>query len=95
MAPKQIRAMKDKLKELEFVVSPLVKKLQNIKNVKVQKVSWARHWAEIKTWAYEGKSRMIEEANKVNQITIMNFMNAPLMASFGGTKENIVKFIIS
>ena len=38
---------------------------------------------------------MIEEANKVNQITIMNFMNAPLMEIFGGTKENIIKFIIS
>ena len=25
----------------------------------------------------------------------MNYMNAPLMASFGGTKENIAKFIIS
>ena len=38
---------------------------------------------------------MIEEANKVNQSTIMNFLNAPLMASFRGTKENIVKFIIN
>ena len=38
---------------------------------------------------------MIEEAKKVNHRTIMNFLNAPLMASFGGTKETIVKFIIS
>ena len=95
MAPKQTRAMKSKVKELEYVVSPLVKRLRNIKNVKVQEVSWARHWAEIKTWAYQGKSRMTEEVEKVNHSTIMNFLNAPLMESFGGTKENIVKFIIS
>ena len=38
---------------------------------------------------------MIEEGNKVNQGTILNYMNAPIMESFGGTQENIVKFIIS
>ena len=38
---------------------------------------------------------MPEEGEKVNWNTIMNFLDAPLMASFGGTKENIVKFIIS
>ena len=38
---------------------------------------------------------MTEEARKVNNSTIMNFMNAALMESFGGTKETIVKFIIS
>ena len=38
---------------------------------------------------------MTEEGDKVNQSTIMNFLNAPLMASFGGTKENIVKVIIT
>ena len=37
---------------------------------------------------------MTEEAEKVNHSTIMNFMNASLMASFGGTEETIVKFII-
>ena len=38
---------------------------------------------------------MTEEGLKVNHRTIMNYMNAPLMVSFGGTKENISKFIIS
>ena len=38
---------------------------------------------------------MIEEAHKVNANTIMSCINAPLMASFGGTKEIITKFIIS
>ena len=38
---------------------------------------------------------MIEEVLKVNNSTIMNFINAPLIARFGGTKETIFKFIIS
>ena len=61
MAPKQTKAMKYKLKELESAVSPLVRWLENIIKAKVQETSWARHWAEIKQWAYGGKSRMIEE----------------------------------
>ena len=35
------------------------------------------------------------EEGKVNASTILNYINAPLMASFGETKETIVKFIIS
>ena len=31
---------------------------------------------------------------KIKYNTIFNYVNAPLMASFGGTKETIVKFII-
>ena len=38
---------------------------------------------------------MKEEGTKINHSTIMNYVNEPLMASFGGTKENIVKFIIN
>ena len=38
---------------------------------------------------------MTEEGLKANHRTIMNYMNAPLMVSFGGTKETISKFIIS
>ena len=37
---------------------------------------------------------MTEEGNKINHSTILNYMNAPLMENFGGTKENIAKFII-
>ena len=48
-----------------------------------------------KKWAYEGNSKMLEEGTKINHSTIMNYMNAPLMASFGGIKENIFKFIIN
>ena len=36
-----------------------------------------------------------EEGLKVNSSTIMNYMNAPLIVIFGGTKETISKFIIS
>ena len=38
---------------------------------------------------------MTEEAQKVNNSTIMNFLNAPLMEIFGGMKETIVIFIIN
>ena len=38
MAPKQTRAMKAKVKELESFVSPLVKRLRNIKTRKYRKV---------------------------------------------------------
>ena len=34
---------------------------------------------------------MKEEAHKVSASTIMSYINAPLMASFGGTKEIIEK----
>ena len=46
MAPKQTRAMKAKVKELESAVILLVKRLRNIKNVKVQEGLWEKHWAE-------------------------------------------------
>ena len=36
-----------------------------------------------------------QAAKKVNRSSIMNYMNTPFMASFGGTKETTVKFIIS
>ena len=36
-----------------------------------------------------------QEAEKINHSSIMNYMNTPFMASFGGTKETVVKFIIS
>ena len=60
MAPKQTRFMTAKAKELESIVIPLVKRLENIKKEKLQEYSWAQHWAKIKQWAYAGKSRMIE-----------------------------------
>ena len=34
-------------------------------------------------------------AKKIQHSSIVNYVNAPLMASFGGTKETVVKFIIS
>ena len=57
MAPNQTRAMTAKEKELESIVSPLVKWLQNIKNAKLQEVSSARHWAEIKKNGLMGVSQ--------------------------------------
>ena len=38
---------------------------------------------------------MTEEGTKINHSTILNYMNAPLMVSFEGTQEKIVKFVIS
>ena len=38
---------------------------------------------------------MTQEAEKISRSTIMSYMNTPFMASFGGTKETVVKFIIS
>ena len=38
---------------------------------------------------------MTQEAEKISHSTIMSYMNTPSMASFGGTKEIVVKFIIS
>ena len=38
---------------------------------------------------------MTQATEKIQKSTIFNYPNAPLMASFGGTKEAAVKFIIS
>ena len=94
MAPKQTRAVATKTKELEFVETPLVRRLRNIKNTKVQETSWAKIWEEIKKWAYIDK-KMTQEAEKISCGTIMSYMNTPFMTSFRGTKETTVKFIIS
>ena len=89
MAPKQTRAAA-KTKELQSAKTPLM----NIKNAKVQETWWAKTWAKIKEWAYVDK-KPTPVVEKINHSTIMNYMNTPFMASFGGTKETTVKFIIS
>ena len=93
MAPKQTRAIA-KTKELKTTETPLMRRLGNIKNAKVQETSWAKTWAEIKEWAYVDK-KPTQATEKVNHGSIMNYMNTPFMASFGGIKETTVKFIIS
>ena len=45
-------------------------------------------------WEYVDKMATQATA-KIKHNTIFNYVNAPLMASFGGTKETTVKFIIS
>ena len=45
-------------------------------------------------WAYVNK-KPTQAAEKIKYNTIFDYVNAPLMAKFGGTKETIVKFIIS
>ena len=94
MALKRTRAESSKEKELESFETPLVKRLKNIKDAKVQETSWAHIWAEIKEWAYEN-ARMTTKGEKINHNTIMKYMNTPFIVSFGGTKEMIVKFIIN
>ena len=93
MAPKQTRVA-TKTKELQSAETPLLRRLRSIKNAKVQETSWAKTWDEIKEWAYVNK-KPTPTVEKVNHSTIMNYMNTPFMASFGGTKEIAVKFIIS
>ena len=94
MAPKQTRVVA-KDKELQTTKIPLMRRLKFIKNTKVQESSWEKLWAEIKEWAYVDKIPT-QVAEKINHITIVNYINAPLiMASFGSTKETMVKFIIS
>ena len=62
-------------------------------NAKVQEGSWEKLWAEIKEWAYVDKNPTTA-AEKIQHNTIVNYANASLMASFAGTKETTVKFII-
>ena len=45
-------------------------------------------------WDYVNKNPN-QAIEKIKYSTIFNYVNAPLMASFGGTKETTVKFIIS
>ena len=82
MAPKQTKAA-PKSKELQTMETPLIRRLRNIKNAKVQEISWEKTWAEIKEWAYVDK-KPTQAAEKVN--SIMKYMNTPFMASFGETK---------
>ena len=55
MAPKQTRAAAAKSKELQSVETPLMRRLRNIKNAKVQETSWEKTWVEIKELAYVDK----------------------------------------
>ena len=93
MAPKQTRAL-TKAKEVQVADTPLVRRLKNIKNANVQEGPWKNLWAEIQEWAFVDK-KMTQVAEKVRRSTIFGYANTPLMASFGGTKEASVKFIIS
>ena len=45
-------------------------------------------------WAYVNK-KATQATEKIKYNTIFSYVNAPLMASFDGTKETAVKFIIS
>ena len=51
-------------------------------------------WAKIKEWGSIDK-RPTQAVEKINHSTTVNYINAPLMASFGGMKETAVIFIIS
>ena len=93
MAPKQTRAS-TKAKEIQATDTPLVHRLKNIKNTKVQEGPWQKLWAEIQEWAFVDKN-MTQAVEKIRRNTLFGYANAPLMASFGGTKEAAVKFIIS
>ena len=93
MAPRQTKAA-TKAKELQTMETPLMRRLKLIKNGKVQENSWVKLWAKIKEWAYVNK-RPTQAVEKINHSTIVNYINAPIMASFGGMKETTVKFIIS
>ena len=85
MDPKKTRDETTKTKELESPETPLVRRLRNIKNTKVQETTWAKTWTEIKEWAYVDK-KMTQEAEKIIHSTIMSYMNTPFLVSFSGTK---------
>ena len=93
MAPKLTKAAA-KAKELQAEDTPLLNRLKNIKNSKVQEGPFQKLWQEIQEWAYED-NKMTHAAEKIRKSTILQYPNAPLMASFGGTKEAAVKFISS
>ena len=93
MAPKQTRAL-TKAKEIQAADTPLVRRLKNIKNAKVQEGPWQKLWAEIQEWAFVDK-KATQAAQKIQCSTLFGYANAPLMANFGGMKEAAVKFIIS
>ena len=93
MAPKHTRAS-TKEKEIQAADTPLIHRLKNIKNAKVQEGPWQKLWAEIQEWAFVDK-KMTQAAEKIRRSTLFGYANASLMASFGGTKEAAVKFIIS
>ena len=93
MAPKLTRdAAKEK--ELQAEDTPLLNRLKNIKNVKVQEDPFQKLWQEIQEWAFVD-NRLTQAVEKIRNNSIFQYPNAPLMASFGGTKEATVKFIIS
>ena len=94
MEPKKTRSATNKAKEPETATTPLIQRVKNISKEKVQETSWSRLWEEIKKWAYVDK-KMTKKDQKVNASTIMSYINALLMESFGGIKEIIAKFIIS
>ena len=50
--------------------------------------------SRIREWAFVDK-KMTQAAEKFRCSTLFGYANAPLMESFGGTKEAAVKFIIS
>ena len=77
MAPKQARAAA-KTKELQIVATPLMRRLRNIKNAKVQETSWEKTWAEIKEWAYVEK-KPTQATKKLNHSSIINYMNTLFM----------------
>ena len=93
MAPKQTRAS-TKTKEIQAVDTPLVHRMKNIKNAKVQEGSWKNIWTKIQEWAFVNK-KATQAVEKIRHSTIFSYANAPLMAIFGGMKETAVKFIIN
>ena len=93
MAPKITRAVA-KAKELQAKDTPFLNRLKNIKNAKVQEGPFQKLWQEIQEWAFVD-NRMTQATEKIQKSSIFNYPNAPLMASFSGTKEAAVKFIIS
>ena len=93
MAPKQTRAL-TKVKEIQDTDTPLVHRMKNIKNAKVQEGPWQKLWTEIQEWAFVDK-KDTQAAEKIKNNTLFGYANALLMASFGGMKEAAIKFIIS
>ena len=63
MAPKLTRAVA-KAKELQAEDTPLLNRLKNIKNIKVQEGPFQKLWTEIQEWAYVD-NRMTQVTEKI------------------------------
>lgn len=75
-------------------MSELNLRLNKIRNAKLDKYQWSKYWLDFKKWSYPQGVWKLEVIYLENS-KIRNYLNAPLVATFGNLKEEATKFIIS